>query len=172
MAFPVNARQWLFVFALLYVSILSCLPGEAYGDASEDELKEEHNPTQTEPTALSCFDDNNMYSRCEEPYRLDIQGSINVPPDYTDEYCNGPCLSETQRALDCVEHIFPDFEFYNKATIKDVRATLKAACGQGSDRGNFDVAEHIGSEESNAARANSVAFGIILLIVLRRVLFC
>lgn len=76
-----------------------------------------------------------MYSGCEEPYRLDIQGSINVPRDYTDKFCLGPCLSETHNVLDCLEHNFPDFEFYNKATVKDVRATLKAACGQGTDRG-------------------------------------
>ncbi|CAM8940582.1 unnamed protein product [Rhodiola kirilowii] len=171
MAFPVNVRHWLLVCGLIYVSICSCLTGKAYSDASKEE---EHNPASVGASAMSCFDDNSMYSRCEEPYRLDIQGSINVPPDYTDKYCNGPCLRETYKVLNCVEHSSSDFEFYNKATVKDIRATLKAACGQGGDRGNFDVAEHIGSvsDESTASRGNSVALGIILLIILRRVLFC
>lgn len=76
-----------------------------------------------------------IYSSCKESYRLTESGNLNVPHDYTDQYCNGPCLTETHLVLDCIEGILYHFVFYNKATIKDVRDTIKAGCGYGPERG-------------------------------------
>lgn len=94
-----------------------------------------------------------VYSSCEESYRLTDSGDLNVPKDKTDEYCNGACLTETNLVLNCVDHILANFIFYNKATIRDVRDTVHAGCGYGPERGDFNVAEHIQAEESKAYKA-------------------
>ncbi|KAL2925654.1 Cartilage acidic protein 1 [Bienertia sinuspersici] len=96
-------------------------------------------PGQTAAKALSCFNANNVYTRCNEAYRLTQSGYLNVPPAATDQFCYGPCLAETHLVLDCVDHSLSNFVFYNKATINDIRATLKAACGHEHERGNFNV---------------------------------
>ncbi len=59
-----------------------------------------------------------------------------MPPQNTDEYCTGPCLTETNLVLKCIDNIFANFEFYNKATIEDVGDTIQAACGNGPERGS------------------------------------
>jgi hypothetical protein len=71
---------------------------------------------------------------------LSAGGKLDVPPQSTDEYCNGPCLTETNLVLSCIDNIFENFLFYNKATIQDVRDTVTAACGHGQERGtdSFD----------------------------------
>lgn len=76
------------------------------------------------------------YRSCEESYRLTQTGNLNVPKEKTDEYCNGPCLTETHLVLNCIDNIFKNFVFYNKATIQDVRDTVQAACSYGPQRGN------------------------------------
>lgn len=78
-----------------------------------------------------------VYSSCEESQRLSESGKLNVPPQNTDEYCSGPCLTETNLVLNCIENILANFEFYNKATIQDVRDTVEAACGNGPERGSL-----------------------------------
>ena len=78
-----------------------------------------------------------IYSSCEESYRLSQSGNLNVPPEKTDVFCEGPCLSETNLVLNCLDNIFSNFIFYNRATIKDVKDTVEAACGYGPQRGNY-----------------------------------
>ncbi|KAL6995301.1 hypothetical protein U1Q18_005438, partial [Sarracenia purpurea var. burkii] len=90
-------------------------------------------------------------SGCEEAYRLIESGNLDVPPQYINQYCTGPYLTETNLVLDCVDNILNTLQFYSKATVQDVRDTIKAGCGYGSQRGNFDVAEHIQVGESNEA---------------------
>ncbi|KAI3687164.1 hypothetical protein L1987_80857 [Smallanthus sonchifolius] len=51
--------------------------------------------------ALVCLNDK-IYSDCEESYRLTETGDLHVPPDYTDQYCGGPCLKETDLVLNCI----------------------------------------------------------------------
>ena len=114
-----------------------------------------------------------------------------MPPQSTDEYCGGPCLTETNLVLGCIDNIFINFVFYNKATIQDVKDTVTAACGDGPERGrlrliiffffliigkygnlgcifagNFDVTEHMQAEASKAHKAvNHILFGLGLMIM-------
>lgn len=39
--------------------------------------------------------------------------------------------------LDCIDKILTNFEFYNKASIQDVRDTIQAGCGYGQERGDI-----------------------------------
>lgn len=78
-----------------------------------------------------------VYSSCEESQRLSESGKLSVPPQKIDEYCSGPCLTETNLVLNCIENILANFKFYNQATIQDVRDTVKAACGNGPERGSL-----------------------------------
>lgn len=82
-----------------------------------------------------------LYSSCEVAYRLTQTGKLNVPPEYADSYCGGPCLVETHLVLSCIENIMKHFVFYNKATIEDIRDTIKAGCGYGPERGILLVYE-------------------------------
>lgn len=56
-------------------------------------------------------------------------------PENTDEYCSSPCISETHRVLNCIENLLSHFKFYNKASINDVRGTIKSGCSYGPKRG-------------------------------------
>nr|GMC99160.1 uncharacterized protein LOC109175367 isoform X1 [Ipomoea batatas]GMD10982.1 uncharacterized protein LOC109175367 isoform X1 [Ipomoea batatas]GMD73947.1 uncharacterized protein LOC109175367 isoform X1 [Ipomoea batatas]GMD76569.1 uncharacterized protein LOC109175367 isoform X1 [Ipomoea batatas]GME08072.1 uncharacterized protein LOC109175367 isoform X1 [Ipomoea batatas] len=124
------------------------------------------NPDYVISKALLCFDEKNIYSSCEEAYRLSASGELHVPPDCTDEFCNGACLKETDLILHCIETVLSDFEFYNKATINDVRHTIKEGCSYGPNRGNFDVAEHLQYEENNAFQASKAVLHNLSLMVL------
>lgn len=92
-----------------------------------------------------------IYKSCEESCRLSESGELNVKPEDTEVFCTGPCLSETHMVLSCIEGIMSNFEFFNKATIKDIQDTIHAACGSGPERGHFNVAEHIEAESSATA---------------------
>ena len=76
-----------------------------------------------------------IYTGCNEAYRLNENGNLNVPRDATDIFCTGPCLAETQLVLKCVDNILSDFTFYNKATVRDIRDVLHAGCSYTSRRG-------------------------------------
>ncbi|XP_010674167.1 uncharacterized protein LOC104890395 isoform X2 [Beta vulgaris subsp. vulgaris] len=120
------------VYAVLVVtSAICCRTGYA------------QDPGQIVTKALSCFNANNIYTRCNEGYRLTQSGYLNIPPAATDQFCYGPCLAETHFVLDCVEHSLSTFVFYNKATINDIRSTLQAACGHTHRRANFNVEEYM-----------------------------
>ncbi|GAV91410.1 hypothetical protein CFOL_v3_34805 [Cephalotus follicularis] len=153
MAFSTNSKIWVLVVALL--SILCCNLGKADGDVAQIVSK-----------ALICFNDKYIYSSCEESYRLTESGNLNVPSAYTVSYCTGPCLQETQLVLNCIENILTNFVFYNEATIQDVRDTVKAGCGYGPERGNFNVAEHLQAERNSSHKvAAQILFGLGMMIV-------
>lgn len=76
-----------------------------------------------------------IYSRCQNSYRLSNDGSINVPPRATEEYCNGPCLSETELVLTCIDNLFNTYQFQNRASTRDIRDSLRRGCGHGERRG-------------------------------------
>ncbi|KAH7843216.1 hypothetical protein Vadar_013981 [Vaccinium darrowii] len=129
-------------------------------------------PTAIVTKALLCFHDNYVYSSCEESYRLTESGELHVPPEYTEQYCNGPCITETHLVLNCVGDIMTHFEFYNKATIQEVSETIKEGCGYGSQRGNFNVAEHIQEGSSNREKITTpVVVGVVLMILVQGLLF-
>ncbi|XAR49677.1 hypothetical protein NMG60_11032943 [Bertholletia excelsa] len=128
-------------------------------------------PSQIIAKALICFHDKYIYSSCDQAYRLTEKGDLNVPPEYTDHFCNGPCLEETKLVLHCIEGITSHFKFYSHATVKDVRETIKAGCGYGLQRGNFNVAEHIQAEEEAANRITFPAIVGLVLGILAQGLF-
>lgn len=76
-----------------------------------------------------------IYSSCDEAHRLTQSGELNVPPEYADEYCEGPCLSETKHVLDCMGGILKGFVFYNRATLNNLRDTIESGCGSGPKKG-------------------------------------
>ncbi|XP_054807898.1 uncharacterized protein LOC129310085 [Prosopis cineraria] len=123
-------------------------------------------PGKIASEALLCFNDKYIYSRCEESWRLNEKGYLNVPPEKTEEFCEGPCASETSLVLHCIQKIFSDFLFANKATINDVEATVKAGCGYGPERGDFNVVEHIQNYEGSSGRRASTVQVIILIWVI------
>ncbi|XP_027339226.1 keratin, type I cytoskeletal 9 [Abrus precatorius] len=123
-------------------------------------------PSQIISKALLCFNDKYIYQSCEESCRLNANGNLNVPLEKTNEFCEGPCLSETNLVLSCLDNIFSNFLFYNRATIQDIKETIEAACGYGPERGDFNVAEHIQTEESKAPKATSyVLMGLPFIIM-------
>ncbi|KAF3942681.1 hypothetical protein CMV_030687 [Castanea mollissima] len=161
----VSIRVWVLAVVVTYVSVLCSNLGKA-DEAVPQTGGAGYDPAQIVSKALLCFNNNYIYSSCEESYRLTESGNINVPPQKTDEFCGGSCLTETNLVLNCVDNIFAHFVFYNKATIQDVGDTVKSACGNGPERGNFNVAEHIQADQSNAYKAiNHIFYGLGLMIV-------
>lgn len=77
-----------------------------------------------------------IYNGCNEAYRLNQIGNINVPIAATNEFCQGPCLSETKQLLNCVDSMFSNFVFYNKASIRQVRKVIDEGCSYTNRRGN------------------------------------
>ncbi|KAG6646731.1 hypothetical protein CIPAW_07G028300 [Carya illinoinensis] len=107
-----------------------------------------------------------IYIGCNEAYRLNPSGNIDVPPVAADLFCNGPCLAETQEVLNCIDKLFSNFMFHNKATIPSVRYALDAGCSYTSQRGNFNVGQYIEGVTSNAHRLpNSISFHTFMLII-------
>lgn len=76
-----------------------------------------------------------VYTGCDEAYRLTLSGNINVPPEATDLFCTGPCLTQTQAILNCIDNVLSDFLFYNRATVRDIRYVLRAGCSHTNLRG-------------------------------------
>ncbi|KAJ4719356.1 Glycine-rich protein family [Melia azedarach] len=106
------------------------------------------NPADTLARALFCFNNRFVYSGCEEKYRLNESGNLNVPLQSTDLFCNGPCLAETRFVLNCVEKVLSDFIFLNKATVRDIRSVLNSGCSYTSQRGDFNVWRYVQGETS------------------------
>ncbi|KAH6816722.1 pentatricopeptide domain protein 40 [Perilla frutescens var. frutescens] len=180
----------LLVAVLLYIFVCSCKFGTAYdyphlGAAgvvanqylpkAEDEGETDQyfpqagivgiTPALIFKKAIGCLKDNYIYSSCEEAHRLTENGELHVPPDYTDEYCKGPCLEETKHALDCMGGILKGFVFLNKATLDNVRDTLESGCGYGPQRGSFDVLEHIQANDAGEKPASNVVVYASLVVV-------
>ncbi|KAJ4956797.1 hypothetical protein NE237_013580 [Protea cynaroides] len=132
-------KCWFLVAALISIAVTCC----------KSDLVE-NDPGQIVAKAILCFNNKYIYSSCEESYRLNESGNLNVPPEATDQFCNGPCLDETNLVLDCIDGILHNFLFYNEATIQDIRDTISAGCGDTSERGNFNVQQHIQDEYSHA----------------------
>lgn len=87
---------------------------------------------------LSWFCFSQIYTAgCDKEYRLNESGNINVPPGAADLFCNGPCFGETQLMLDCVEKLLSNFNFHNKASVKDIRKALNSGCSYTSQRGIY-----------------------------------
>ncbi|CAN8241373.1 unnamed protein product [Cochlearia groenlandica] len=92
--------------------------------------------------AAFCFNNNLLYRGCNEAFRLNQGGELKVPHEETDRFCNGPCSEETELVLNCINNIMSDFVFYNRATPRDVRNTLRGGCSNSFTRGNFNVGDY------------------------------
>ncbi|KAI3459235.1 hypothetical protein Pfo_015898 [Paulownia fortunei] len=174
MAFSASIRHWLLlVSTMIYIFVSNSkfaneFVPEAEGEGETDQHFPEPGVVETDPglvfdKALECLNDKHIYSSCDEAYRLTENGELNVPPEYTDQYCNGPCLTETHLVLDCINGILKHFVFYNRATLKDVRETIESGCSYGPKRGDFNVAEHIRADE---ATANRPVFYVLVLMIM------
>ncbi|XP_077240829.1 uncharacterized protein LOC143881570 [Tasmannia lanceolata] len=157
MAFSPLLKYGFFVMVFFFISTSCC--------------NAQLNPTPIITKALRCFNNRMLYESCQEAYRLNESGDINVPPEATDEYCNGPCLDETYNVLNCVDGLLKNFIFYNKATLQTVRATLKDACSDTSERGNFNVGSHILDEPDDAHKAVVPAYMFVFTVVTAGCLF-
>lgn len=82
-----------------------------------------------------------IYRECEDAWRLTLNGDLNIPVARADEFCEGPCFSETHLALNCIDEIVHHFRFFNRATVYNIRETLKSGCSYGPERG-FDSRDH------------------------------
>ncbi|XP_059654397.1 uncharacterized protein LOC132301135 [Cornus florida] len=139
MVTPISSKCKYFIFTLFFAAVFCCYSGNA-----------EEDPGQIAAKALLCFNNKFIYISCEDAYRLDQNGNINVPYQATDGFCNGPCLAETQSLLNCIDNIVSHFLFYNNAGVRDIRDTLHGGCSYTSQRGNFNVGDYIQSETSNS----------------------
>ncbi|XP_004495669.1 uncharacterized protein [Cicer arietinum] len=140
MAFTLTVKGNVFIVTLISIPIFCC-----YSVASEGELQ-----GQNIVKALSCFENNLIYVGCDDVYRLNPSGNIKVPPEATDFFCSGPCLTETHLLLDCIDNILSNFIFYNKANVQQMRYALNAGCSYSRQRGNFNLEEYIGGETNKA----------------------
>ncbi|KAL5565919.1 hypothetical protein UlMin_029083 [Ulmus minor] len=149
---------------LLCLSLLIILFGYYSGYAAA----EDNNPGEMFQKALSCFNNKLIYAGCDEAYRLNEEGNLNVPPEAIESFCHGPCLAETQLVLNCVDNIFSNFLFHNKATIPDLRGALNVGCTyaeQGVNSGIFNFGGFLQGETSNAETIlNWVIYSALLLI--------
>ncbi|XP_024926112.2 uncharacterized protein LOC107411746 [Ziziphus jujuba] len=155
MAFPILPKHKLLVCILISVGILCPYP--SYAD--------ENNVGQMFEKALMCFNNKFIYAGCDEAYRLNEGGNINVPPEALNLFCNGPCLTETELVLKCIDSMFSNFMFYNKATVHDIRDGLRSGCSYTRQRGIFKFGEFIQGETSSAQRLlNSISFFALFII--------
>ncbi|XP_022760645.1 uncharacterized protein LOC111306908 [Durio zibethinus] len=190
MAVLSTVKLWVLALTMVCMSIFCFYSGKADEGVPQTGAVV-GDPAEIVAKALLCFNDKYIYSSCEESYRLTATGNLDVPPDYADTYCNGPCLSETHLVLNCIEGIMINFLFYNKATIQDIRDTIQAGCGYGRERGsfrnqvcrnivpfgfpsnsiicssvcvgNFNVAEHIQAESSANKAATHILLGLMII---------
>uniref|UniRef100_A0A803PW99 DUF7731 domain-containing protein n=1 Tax=Cannabis sativa TaxID=3483 RepID=A0A803PW99_CANSA len=147
--------------------------------ASEDELRYHLglNNFTTGKGKVNLTDSNvrplEIYGGCDKTYRLNEGGKLNVPPQAVELFCNGPCLAETELVLNCVDNIFSNFLFYNKATIGDIRGALNVGCTehrkglfnfQGFPQGNFGGFPQGEISHGERPKISSAVYALILLI--------
>ncbi|CAN6325462.1 unnamed protein product [Urochloa humidicola] len=140
-----SRRWWCGRFAAVL-----CLYAAASGNPDGDDV-----PMMADPLPMSllparslqCFEDGQVYSCCEGPYRLNPSGILAVPAAAAavDHYCGGACVVETEDVLNCVASALDGFAFYNGASVEDVRYALRRGCSHTVRRGDFnDLEPHLG----------------------------
>lgn len=77
-----------------------------------------------------------IYRGCNKEYQLNESGDLHIPCEATNEYCNGPCLSETKTLLSCIDKLASNFLFLNRATTQLIGNVLDTGCrGYTNQRG-------------------------------------
>ncbi|XP_009151304.1 glycine-rich cell wall structural protein 2 [Brassica rapa] len=125
-----------------------------------------NDPPEIVAKALECLNEKHIYRECEDAWRLTLNGDLNIPVARAEEFCEGPCFSETHLALNCIDDIVHHFRFFNRATVYNIRETLKSGCSYGPERGIFNVLEHIEDEEENGNERMKARSGPLLGTVL------
>jgi len=96
---------------------------------------------------LAVLNVSKIYVGCDEAYRLNPSGNINIPVEATDLFCSGACLTEAQQVLNCIDDVLSNFIFYNKATVQQMRYALNAGCSfsrqRGQDTSYFPFSTHL-----------------------------
>lgn len=154
MATTSSPFQKLFSVYLLF--ILLCGHQSCYG---------QNLPTQLFPQVNSCFQ---SYSYCNEEYRLTQSGEFHVPLEETESFCTGSCYRETELVLDCIDHSFSYFIFYNGANVQIIRNVLRNGCSNGVLRGNFNVGQFLFNGAFFGAAdklSNSIRFSTFGLLI-------
>ncbi|CAA7058814.1 unnamed protein product [Microthlaspi erraticum] len=128
-------------------------------------------PPEIVAKALECLNEKHIYRECEETWRLTLNGDLNIPVARTEEFCEGPCFSETHLALDCINDILHHFRFFNRATVYNIRQTLNSGCSYGPERGDFNVLEHLEDEEENGSEMMKSRSGALLWTMLFTIAF-
>ncbi|KAI3950334.1 hypothetical protein MKX01_032552 [Papaver californicum] len=159
MAFLTNFFEQFFVIVIFFcfVTFTCCKSEDCYDQDVGDQ-------SQVIDRALVCFNNNFIFSSCAANNRLTQTGVINVPPEQTDDYCNGPCLAETKLVLNCIDKMLSNFLFYNKATVRDIRSSLRTGCGFSNERGNFNIAQGLGYWNHASSRVSSLNYPMYLLM--------
>ncbi|GLJ09025.1 hypothetical protein SUGI_0100270 [Cryptomeria japonica] len=147
------SKRILFASILLFLCISICYAED--GPAQED-------PPEIVGKAMSCFD--HVYE-CPPAHRLTPSGTLNVPYEQTDEYCNSGCYDGTQLVLTCIDQILTNFEFYNKATVEDIRKTIVQACSNTDKRGDFNVMERVTASGSTGKTEAKNIGGVIMMFL-------
>ncbi|KAK7356145.1 hypothetical protein VNO80_15411 [Phaseolus coccineus] len=142
MALALKLKDNFSILIILSISMFCLCSEAAEGDLQGQNLVK----------ALSCFNNKLIYVGCDEAYRLNPSGNINIPVEATDLFCSGACLTEAQLVLNCIDDILSNFIFYNKATVQQMRYALNAGCSFSRQRGNFNLAAYIGGETNNAPK--------------------
>ncbi|XP_057423242.1 uncharacterized protein LOC130717138 [Lotus japonicus] len=142
MAFSLMLKGKFIILTLLSIAMFCFYSGVALEELPGEDIVK----------ALSCFDNKLIYAGCDEAYRLNPSGNIEVPPEATDLFCSGPCLVETQQVLNCIDNMLSNFIFYNKATVQQMRYALNGGCSYARQRGSFNLGDYIGGETSNSHR--------------------
>ncbi|XP_031253268.1 uncharacterized protein LOC116111215 [Pistacia vera] len=156
MAFLIFPKRKLFILTSISIAILSCCHS-GYAD---------ENPAERVAQALWCFNNRFIYSGCDEAYRLNESGILNVPFEATDSFCRGPCLAETHYVLNCVDRVLSNFIFSNKATVRDIRTAVNMGCSYSTQRGNFNWARYIQGVTGSAQKvANFNTFNAAFAIL-------
>ncbi|KAL3538257.1 hypothetical protein ACH5RR_001623 [Cinchona calisaya] len=92
-----------------------------------------------------------IYLGCNEAFRLNQSGILNIPDNATDQFCKGPCLVETKLLLKCIDKLASTYLFENNARTQDIRNALAAGCSSYTgERGNFDMRGFIQGGSSNS----------------------
>nr|ABR16925.1 unknown [Picea sitchensis] len=111
-------------------------------------------PVEIVGKALECFD---HADTCKPEQQLYPSGCLDVPPDETDEYCDGGCYKQTQVVLTCLDQILSNFEFYNNATIDVINQTITEGCSYTDKRGDFNVTERMDSTSKSDALSVNIS---------------
>ncbi|KAL0919108.1 hypothetical protein M5K25_011183 [Dendrobium thyrsiflorum] len=159
MASSLHFKRQCILLVFLFFSITTC-------------CKSEQDAVDIVAKAMACFDDHYLYSTCQESYRLNVQGCIEVPQEAVEEYCEGPCLLETKLVLQCLHNIFNNFRFYNGATLLLVRHALDRGCSHGENRGDFNPLENFeytgfyDGDYNDYDHGNKLIHSVYLLVIL------